>query len=227
MAILFLLTHLIPATITADYSTYEAINHIGSDTKVCGFCVGGMVERREKGSPTYLYFEYLYNKAVFKVKIWDFDRKKFKDPPEQTYKDKAVCVTGVIDAEEGIPFINVTEPGQLEFMKQYKEQTEEEAALEDSAKYQNMMFRPRDRVALKLLLRDLGYDIKVADDSWGMDAYRAVIAYQKEYRLKVTGKIMRKDFFKMEDAISNKKDLPYETQKKDFYIIQKLLKRQM
>jgi hypothetical protein len=37
----------------------------------------------------------------------------------------------------------------------------------------------------------------------------------------------RKDFFKMEDAISDKKDLPYETQKKDFYIIQKLLKRQI
>jgi hypothetical protein len=222
-----LIIFFLPFSLHAELSTYEAINHIGSDTKVCGYCVGGSVETREKGNPTYLYFEYMYDKAVFKVKIWDFDKNKFKEPPEKKYGNRAVCVAGLIDSDEGIPFINVTEPGQLELMKPYKVNTDEEDTLEQSAKYQNMMFSSKDRVAVKLLLKDLGYGIRVLDDSWGMDEYRALIAYQKQYKLKIDGKMKRKDFFKMEDAISDRKELPYETQKKDFYIIQKLLKRQM
>lgn len=223
MALFFLF----PFSLLAEYATYEAINHIGSLDKVCGYCVGGMREKREKGMPTYLYFEYMYGKAVFKVKIWDYDRQKFPEPPEITYKDKAVCVSGVIDAELGKPFINVTEPGQMEFMKSYEVQSEEEAALEESAKFHNMLFKPKDRVAVKILLKALGYEITVLDDEWGMDAYKAVVAFEKDNKLVVNGKMQRTDFFKMEDAIAADKKIPYLKQKEYFNMIEKLLKRQM
>jgi hypothetical protein len=211
----------------ADLTTYEAINHIGAVDKVCGFCVGGMVEKREMGSPTYLYFEYMYGRAIFKVKIWDFDRKKFSQPPEVMYKDKAVCVSGTIDAEMGKPFINVIEPGQMEFMKPYVVQTDEEAALEESAKFHNMLFKPKDRVALKVLLRALGYKIESLDDEWGMDAFRAAKAFEKDNKLPVDGKIKRTDFFKMEDAIAADRKIPYKKQIEYFNMVEKLLKRQM
>jgi hypothetical protein len=222
-----LLLYLTPSTVTAEYTTYEAINHIGALDKVCGYCVGGMVEKREKGSPTYLYFEYMYGKAIFKVKIWDYDRTKFTEAPEIFYKDKAVCVSGTIDAEMGKPFITVTEPGQMEFMKPYEIQTDEETALEESAKFHKMLFKPKDRVAVKILLKALGYDITVPDDSWEMDAYRAVVAFERDNKLPVNGKMQRIDFFKMEDAIAADKKIPYKKQKEYFNIVEKLLKRQM
>lgn len=219
---------LLPFFINAEYSTYEAVNHIGALDKVCGYCVGGMVEKRENGSPTYLYFEYMHDKAVFRVKIWDFDRKKFNDPPEITYKDKAVCVTGKIEAGEfGNPYISVIEPGQLEFMKPYEIQTDEEAALEESARFHKMMFKPKDRVAVKILLKALGYSIAALDDEWGMDAYRAVKAFEKDNKLPVNGQMQRKDFFKMEAAIAASKKIPLAKQKEYWGMVQKLLQRQM
>lgn len=217
----------IPNTSRSEITTYEAIKHIGKLDKVCGFCVGGMVEKREKGSPTYLYFEYMHGRAVFKVKIWDYDAKKFPEPPETMFKDNAVCVTGLIDAEMGKPFINVIEPGQMEFMKPYEVDTEEEMALEESAKFHKMLFKPKDRVAVKMLLKALGYEIAALDDEWAMDAYRAVVKFEKDYKLPVNGKMQKKDLIVMEVAIAKSKKLKYEKQKEYFNLIQKLLKRQM
>ncbi len=223
---LFLL--LVPASYAAadSITTYEASRYTGTVKKVCGYCVGGLTEKREKGSPTYLYFEYMHQRAVFMAKIWEYDLKKFSSLPQQLYGEKALCVTGRIEEDSyGRTFITVTEPGQIEEMKPYEVQSEEQYELEQSAAYHKRMFRPKERVAVKILLKSLGYTIDDPDDSWGMDCHRAVKAFEKDNSLEPDAKLTRKDFFAMEKAVSSSKSLSYSEKRRLFDSIQKLLKR--
>ncbi|HVR07216.1 MAG TPA: DNA-binding protein [Thermoanaerobaculia bacterium] len=91
----------------------EAAQHAGEQAKVCGLVAGAKYAERSRGKPTFLDFERSHPAEVFKAVIWGADRGKFKQPPETTYDQQQVCVTGRIELYHGVPEIIVRSPSQL------------------------------------------------------------------------------------------------------------------
>jgi hypothetical protein len=52
-------------------------------------------------------------KEAFQVVIWGADRPKFKEPPEDLYTGKKICVTGKITDSDGTAEIEVKDPSQI------------------------------------------------------------------------------------------------------------------
>lgn len=80
---------------------------------VCGYVAGGYYAVRAQGQPTFLDFGQGFPGEVFRVVIWGAERSKFKEPPEQSYNRRQVCVTGKIQLDRGKPEIVVKDPAQL------------------------------------------------------------------------------------------------------------------
>ena len=91
----------------------EAKNHVGEKTTVCGKVVSTHFASSSKGQPTFLNLDEPYPKEIFTILIWGSDRPKF-GKPEDTYRDKDVCVTGKITSHNGRPEIIASEASQIQ-----------------------------------------------------------------------------------------------------------------
>ena len=98
-------------------SPEEAINHVGQQAIVCGTVASTHYSYRSKGQPPFLNLNKPYPHHIFTALIWGSDRSKFHDAPEKYYKNKRICVSGLIEQYEGISEIIVRNPGQMEEMK--------------------------------------------------------------------------------------------------------------
>jgi hypothetical protein len=94
----------------------EAKNHVGEKSTVCGRVVGTHFASGSKGQPTFLNLDEPFPKEIFRILIWGSDRPKF-GRPEETYRDKEVCVTGIITSYRGVAEIVASEPGQIQVRK--------------------------------------------------------------------------------------------------------------
>lgn len=94
----------------------EAKNHVGEKTTVCGKVVSTHFASGSKGQPTFLNLDEPYPKEIFTILIWGSDRPKF-EKPEDTYRDKDVCVTGKITSHNSRPEIIATEASQIQTRK--------------------------------------------------------------------------------------------------------------
>jgi hypothetical protein len=94
----------------------EAKNHVGENATVCGTVASTHYADKTKGQPTFLNLDEPYPKQIFTILIWGSDRPKF-GRPEDTYRDKYVCVTGKITSHRGVPEIVASEPTQIELQK--------------------------------------------------------------------------------------------------------------
>ena len=95
--------------LTAD----QAKDHIGETATVCGRVVSTRYAERSNGRPTFLNFDRDYPNQPFTVVIWGADRAKFRTP-EDYYRDKNVCVTGVIETYQGRAEILARDPKQIQ-----------------------------------------------------------------------------------------------------------------
>lgn len=93
-------------------SAADAKNHVGQKATVCGDVVSTHFAARSRGNPTVINLDQPYPNQVFTVLIWGSDRAKFGDP-EETYRDKHICVTGKIRGYKGVPEIVAYEPSQI------------------------------------------------------------------------------------------------------------------
>jgi hypothetical protein len=98
-------------------SPEEAINHVGQQAIVCGTVASTHYSYRSKGQPTFLNLNKPYPHHIFTALIWGSDRSKFHDAPEKYYKNKRICVSGLIEQYKGTSEIIVRNPGQMEEMK--------------------------------------------------------------------------------------------------------------
>ena len=95
-------------------SCYEAKNHVGERTTVYGTVVSTKYAVESSGKPTFLNMCYDYpNENGFTVVIWDDNRAKFPQPPEDYYDSKTIYVSGLIVLYDGVPEIEVTSPSQI------------------------------------------------------------------------------------------------------------------
>jgi hypothetical protein len=89
----------------------EAANSVGAFATVRGPVVASYFASRGEGQPTFLDVGRPYpDPDRFSVVIWGRDRSNFTTPPEQTYRGRTVCVSGLIDTASGSPGIEVNSP---------------------------------------------------------------------------------------------------------------------
>jgi hypothetical protein len=125
IGILSLLYSLKPGTLIPagePITAQDAKNHIGQVGTVCGKVSDSRFAIYSRGSPTFLNLDQPYPNEVFTVLIWAEYRSRFGSP-EIRFREKEICVTGVITryrtfssirrAIWGVPQIVVTEPSQI------------------------------------------------------------------------------------------------------------------
>jgi hypothetical protein len=113
MMFLFLLILSGTAFAADTISPREAIKHIGKQATVCGTVVSTHFSSQAKGQPTFLNLDKPFPHHVFTAVILSSDRSKFHNTPEKYYRNKKICVSGLIEQYKGIPEIIVKFPGQM------------------------------------------------------------------------------------------------------------------
>jgi hypothetical protein len=98
-----------PGAIAVD----EARKYVGQTAIVCGKAVGFQYAVVEDGIETILYVDRPASEAVFAIRILGGRRREFKPPPEQQFRDQAICVTGTIGTKNGLTQVDVEKPEQL------------------------------------------------------------------------------------------------------------------
>lgn len=107
-------THDLETDFANAISCYEAKNHVGERTTVYGTVVSTKYAGGSSGKPTFLDMCYAYpDPNRFTVVIWDENRGKFPQPPEDYYDSKTIYVSGLIVLYNGVPEIEVTSPSQI------------------------------------------------------------------------------------------------------------------
>ena len=91
----------------------EAINKVGDTVTICTKIFGGRFMENSKGSPTLLNAGASYPNSPLTVVVTGEARKLFDFKPEEYYKDKSICVTGVIELYKEKPQIVVTKTSQI------------------------------------------------------------------------------------------------------------------
>ena len=91
----------------------EAINKVGDTVTICTKIYGGRFMENSKGSPTLLNAGASYPNSPLTVVVTGDARKLFDFKPEEYYKDKSICVTGVIELYKDKPQIVVTKTSQI------------------------------------------------------------------------------------------------------------------
>jgi hypothetical protein len=92
----------------------QAGRYLGQRITVRGPVVASHYAEDGDGQPTLLDVGKPYpDPGRFTVVIWGRDRAAFPNPPEQAYRSRTVCVTGLVDTAMGSPGIEVTSPAAI------------------------------------------------------------------------------------------------------------------
>ena len=91
----------------------EASQYVGSQKSVKGPVASTTYASKTKGQPTFLNLGQPYPNHKFTVLIWGSNRSNFPGDPEQTYRGRTICVTGLIETYQGKPQIEATTPSQI------------------------------------------------------------------------------------------------------------------
>jgi DNA/RNA endonuclease YhcR with UshA esterase domain len=86
---------------------------VGQKATVCGTVASSKYASGSKRQPTFLNLGQSYPHQIFTAVIWGSDRDKFSGPPENIYRDKEICVTGLVELYRGKPEIIVRNPAQI------------------------------------------------------------------------------------------------------------------
>jgi hypothetical protein len=90
------------------------MQHIGEAATVIGPVVGAAYASESRGRPTFLNVGLPYpDPNRFTVLIWINNRHNFAAPPEETYLNQTVCVSGSIDVYDGSVEMEISGPEQI------------------------------------------------------------------------------------------------------------------
>ena len=90
----------------------EAGSHVGENATVCGVVASATYAAQAPMAPTFLDLGKPYPNQIFTAVILGNDRSKF-GMPENSMREKNVCVTGEIFLYQGNPEIILHDPAQL------------------------------------------------------------------------------------------------------------------
>lgn len=80
----------------------EAAKHVGDTVTVCGKIFGG---RHFEGKRTLLNMGAAFPKSPLTIVVDEVNLKNFSSAPEEMYKDKEVCIKGLVKEYNGKPQI--------------------------------------------------------------------------------------------------------------------------
>lgn len=92
----------------------EAAAHVGSRATVCGRVEEATHATDVGGEPTFLNLDGRHPHQPFTAVIWGRHRPRFAEPPEDRYRGRQVCVSGVVREHDGTPQIEVRDPAQIQ-----------------------------------------------------------------------------------------------------------------
>jgi len=93
---------------------YEAGQHIGEDTTVCGPVIAAHFAQSSQGQPIFLNIGEDYPSPTrFTVVIWGEHHSNFPFQPDSHYQGQYVCVSGLIESYNDVPEIEVEFPSQI------------------------------------------------------------------------------------------------------------------
>lgn len=92
----------------------EAGEYIGTAAEVCGEVASAEYLPQIGGEPTFINLGRAHPNQLFTAVIWGNDRARWREPPEQYFKNRQICVTGRIEMHEGTPQIIVEYPDQID-----------------------------------------------------------------------------------------------------------------
>ena len=115
--LLFIVVILIVGSANAQkHISLDAVKmHIGDSVHVCAKVYGGRFVETGSGAPTYINLGAAYPEDLLTIVILGADRTKFNDRPEQSWKGRQICVSGVITEFRGKPQMIVTKTEQVSF----------------------------------------------------------------------------------------------------------------
>ncbi len=99
------------------FTAAEAKDHMGEQATVCGKVVATRYAAVSRTKPTFLTLDKPFPGQIFVIVIKGRDRQKF-GKPELKYKNKSICATGKITQLQGLPQIEVKDPGQIQIEAQ-------------------------------------------------------------------------------------------------------------
>jgi hypothetical protein len=79
-------------------SSYEASAHAGKRRTVCG----EVVTPNYSSGGTFLNLDEPYPRHIFTILIWEEDRERYPELPEEMFAGQSVCVTGTIEPYRGV-----------------------------------------------------------------------------------------------------------------------------
>jgi len=94
-------------------SASEASRYVGDRKTVCGDVESATYAASSRGQPTFLNLDKPFPQQIFTVVIWGRNRSQFPESPESTYRNRYICVSGLIETFEGVPQIEATGPNQF------------------------------------------------------------------------------------------------------------------
>jgi len=100
-------------TATPQLTASQAAQHVGERATVCGQVASTRYADWVRGRPTFLNLGRPYPRQLFTVVIWGEDRGNFDRPPEVTFENRRICVTGKIGSYRATPQIIVRRPKQI------------------------------------------------------------------------------------------------------------------
>jgi hypothetical protein len=93
------------------FTAKDAAKHLNEKVTVCDTVYGG--KYLSGADITLIDIGGSHPNELLTVVIKGDDRKKFKTPPEEAFKNKKVCITGQVVDYKGKPEMIVTEPDQI------------------------------------------------------------------------------------------------------------------
>ena len=95
----------------------QALGSVGKTVRVCGLVKNTLYDQNHARKVTILNLDRAYPNHVFTIVINEKDRPKFANPPEVYYRDKRVCVSGVVSKFDGRATMLVQNAEQLKLDK--------------------------------------------------------------------------------------------------------------
>ena len=92
----------------------EASNHVDERATVCGIVASTRFSPTAQGRPTFLNLDKPYPDHIFTIVIWGDKREAF-GKPEEKYRNRRLCVTGLIESYQGSAQIVATQVSQITF----------------------------------------------------------------------------------------------------------------
>jgi micrococcal nuclease len=93
----------------------EAAKHLNEKVTICDKVYGGKF--LSNAGITLIDIGGSHPNEALTLLIKGDDRKKFKTPPEELFKDKKVCITGTVIDYKGKPEIVITEAEQIKIVE--------------------------------------------------------------------------------------------------------------